>query len=60
MTTPSFSAGKYIGLSVVSCGLAVAYWLYRIFNDYNSHFKMQWKNEDELLNSLSALDKKTC
>jgi len=60
MTTPSFSAGKYIGLSVVSCGLAVAYWLYRIFNDYNSHFKMQWKNEDELLNFLEAIDKKTC
>jgi hypothetical protein len=60
MTTPSFSAGKYIGLSVVSCGLAVAYWLYRIFNDYNSHFKMQWKNEDKLLNFLKAIDKKTC
>ena len=58
-TAPSFSVGKYVGLSVVTCGLAAAYWLYRIFNDYNSHFKMQWQNEDALLSFLKALDKKS-
>jgi len=57
--TPSFHLGKYLALSVVTFGLAAAYWLYRIFNDYNSHFKMQWKNEDELLSFLNAIDKKS-
>jgi len=56
--TPSFPLDKYIVLSVVTIGLAAAYWLYRIFNDYNSHFKMQWKNEDEMLSFLKAIDKK--
>ncbi len=54
--TPSFSRNKYLGLSIVSCGLAAAYWLYRIFNDYNNHFKMQWHNEEELLRFLKAID----
>jgi hypothetical protein len=58
-TTPSFPLGKYLVLSVVTFGLAAAYWLYRIFNDYNTHFKMQWKNEDELLSFLKAIDKKS-
>ena len=57
-TTPSFPRSKYIVLSVVTLGLAAAYWLYRIFNDYNSHFKMQWIIEDELLRFLKELDKK--
>jgi hypothetical protein len=57
--TTSFPLDKYLALSVVTFGLAAAYWLYRIFNDYNSHFKMQWKNEDELLNFLKAMDKKS-
>jgi len=57
-TTPSFPRSKYIGLSVVTLGLAAAYWLYLIFNDYNNHFKMQWIIEDELLRFLKELDKK--
>ena len=58
-TTPSFPLDKYLVLSVVTFGLAAAYWLYRIFNDYNNHFKMQWIIEDELLHFLKALDKKS-
>lgn len=57
--TKSFPTGKYVVLSAVTLGLAAAYWLYRIFNDYNSHFKMQWKIEDELLGFLKAVDKKS-
>jgi hypothetical protein len=57
--TPSFALNKYLVLSVVTFGLAAAYWLYRIFNDYNNHFKMQWKNEDELLSFLKAIAKKS-
>jgi hypothetical protein len=57
-TTPSFPRSKYICLGVVTLGLAAAYWLYQIFNDYNNHFKMQWIIEDELLRFLKELDKK--
>jgi hypothetical protein len=59
VTSPSFSLKKYLALSIVTCGLAAAYWLYRIFNDYNSHFKMQWQNEDALLSFLKEIDKKS-
>jgi len=58
-TTPSFPRNKYIILSVASLGLAAAYWLYRIFNDYNYHFKMQWIIEDEMLRFLKELDQKS-
>ena len=57
--TPRFPLDKYLVLNIVTFGLAAAYWLYRIFNDYNNHFKMQWKNEDELLSFLKAIDKKS-
>ncbi len=56
--TKRFALGRYLVLSIVTFGLAAAYWLYRIFNDYNNHFKMQWKIEDELLSFLKAIDEK--
>ncbi len=56
--TKSFALSKYLVLSIVTFGLAAAYWLYRIFNDYNNHFQMQWKIEDELLSFLNSIDKK--
>ncbi len=59
VTTPCFPVSKYVFLSVVSCGLAAAYWLYRLFNDYNDHFKMQWIIEDKLLQFLKEFDKKS-
>jgi uncharacterized membrane protein (DUF373 family) len=58
-TTRSFTLGKYLVLSIVTLGLAATYWLYRIFNDYNNHFKMQWKIEDELCSFLKAVDEKS-
>ena len=58
-TSPGFSMKKYVGLSVVTCGVAAAYWIYRIFNDYNSHFKMQWLIEDEIFRFLKQAEKKT-
>ncbi len=57
-TTPSFPLDMYLVLSVVTFGLAAAYWLYRIFNDYNNHFKMQWIIEDKLLSFLKAIEQK--
>jgi hypothetical protein len=32
------------------------YWLYRIFNDYNQHFKRQWKLEDDLLRFFKSVN----
>jgi hypothetical protein len=55
---PSISRDKFVALSVVTCGLAGVYWIYRIFNEYNSHFRMQWMLEDTLLSFLEELDKK--
>ena len=55
-TMPSFQKGRYVFLSVITFGMAAAYWLYQIFNDYNSHFKMQWMIEDEILNFFKELD----
>ncbi|UCC58944.1 MAG: hypothetical protein JSW14_03325 [Candidatus Bathyarchaeum sp.] len=56
--TKSFALGRYLILSIATLGLAAAYWLYRIFNDYNNHFKMQWKIEEELLSFLKSIDEK--
>ncbi len=55
-TTKKFELKRYLALSVITCGLAAGYWLYRIFNDYNRHFKRQWKLEDDLLNFLKAIN----
>jgi hypothetical protein len=57
--TPRFSRNKYLALSIGTCGLAAAYWLYRIFNDYNSHIKMQWHNEKEILSFIKKIDEKS-
>jgi hypothetical protein len=58
-TKPNFPIKKYVILSILTMGLAAAYWLYRIFNDYNNHFKMQWIIEDELLRFLKTIDQKS-
>ena len=58
-TTPRFPMSKYVVVSVATLGLAVVYWLYKIFNDYNNHFKMQWIIEDELLRFLKEFEQKT-
>jgi hypothetical protein len=54
--TKNFALKRYLALTIVTCGFAAGYWLYRIFNDYNRHFKRQWKLEDELLNFLKAIN----
>jgi preprotein translocase subunit YajC len=48
-TTKKFALDRYLILTIVTCGFGAVYWLYRIFNGYNQHFKRQWKLEDELL-----------
>ena len=54
--TKKFELKRYLALTVITCGLAAGYWLYRIFNDYNRHFKRQWKLEDDLLKFLKAIN----
>jgi len=53
-TTRKFALDRYLVFNIVTCGFAAVYWLYRIFNDYNKHFKRQWKLEDELLKFFEA------
>ena len=55
--TKKFAFDRYLILSMVTCGFAAVYWLYRIFNDYNRHFKRQWKLEDELLEFFKSVDR---
>jgi len=54
--TKKFAFNKYLVLSVITCGFAAVYWLYRIFNDYNKHFKKQWKLEDDVLRQFKKTE----
>lgn len=39
---------KYALISIVTLGVGGIYWLYKIVNLYNAHFKAQWKIEKEI------------
>lgn len=39
---------KYAVITIVTLGVGGIYWLYKIINLYNSHFKTQWKVEKEI------------
>jgi len=54
--TKKFALDRHLVLIIVTCGFAAVYWLYRIFNDYNQHFKRQWKLEDELLRFFKSVN----
>jgi hypothetical protein len=54
MVTHKIAFNKYFVLSIVTFGFAAVYWLYRIFNDYNRHFKRQWNFEDTLLKLFAS------
>jgi len=34
----------YAMLTLATLGVGIVYWFYRIFNDYNNHFKEQWRS----------------
>jgi phosphoglycerol transferase MdoB-like AlkP superfamily enzyme len=40
---------KYALVTVVTLGVGVIYWLYKIINTYNNHFMEQRKIEDEII-----------
>jgi uncharacterized membrane protein (DUF373 family) len=39
-------------ITFATLGLGIIYWLYKIFNAYNNHFKEQWKIEDKIIELL--------
>jgi hypothetical protein len=40
---------KYVLITIVTLGVGIVYWLYKIVNMYNAHFKAQWKIEKEII-----------
>jgi hypothetical protein len=39
---------KYALITIVTLGIGGVYWLYKVTNLYNAHFKAQWKVEQEI------------
>jgi hypothetical protein len=40
---------KYVLITIVTLGVGGIYWLYKITNMYNAHFKAQWELEKEVV-----------
>ena len=45
---------KYALITIVTLGVGGVYWLYRVVNLYNAHFKAQWKVEKEITRLMEA------
>jgi type III secretory pathway component EscR len=45
---------KYALITVVTLGVGIIYWLYKIINTYNNHFMEQRKIEDEIIRLMGA------
>ena len=54
--TKKFALNRYLVLTIITFGFAAVYWLHQVFNDYNRHFKTQWKLEDELRRFFNSID----
>ena len=39
---------EYVLVTIVTLGVGGIYWLYKIINNYNAHFKAQWRIEKEI------------
>jgi len=39
---------KYVLITIVTLGIGVVYWLYKVVNLYNAHFRAQWAVEKEI------------
>ena len=46
--TQTIPIKKYALITIVTLGVGGIYWLYRVVNLYNAHFKAQWKVEKEI------------
>jgi hypothetical protein len=40
---------KYVLITIITLGVGGIYWLYKITNMYNAHFKAQWEIEKEVV-----------
>jgi len=40
---------KYALITLATLGVGIVYWLYKLLNIYNNHFKEQRKIEDEIV-----------
>jgi hypothetical protein len=40
---------KYALITIITLGVGIVYWLYKIINMYNAHFKAQQKIENEII-----------
>lgn len=49
ITEQKINLKLYVVVTLATLGFGVIYWFYKIFNDYNNHFKEQWRIEDKLL-----------
>jgi NADH:ubiquinone oxidoreductase subunit 5 (subunit L)/multisubunit Na+/H+ antiporter MnhA subunit len=47
---------KYTLVTVATLGVGIVYWLYKIINTYNSHFREQRKIEDEIIRLMEEGD----
>ena len=43
---------KYALITIVTLGVGGIYWLYKIINNYNAHFKAQWRIEKEIARQM--------
>ncbi len=48
----SINIKRCILITGATLGLGMVYWLYKIFNSYNRHFKEQWMIEDKAVKLL--------
>jgi hypothetical protein len=39
---------KYALITIITLGVGGIYWLYKIVNNYNAHYKAQWKIEENI------------
>ncbi|MCX8177502.1 MAG: hypothetical protein N3F10_04300 [Candidatus Bathyarchaeota archaeon] len=53
----SINIRKCLLITVLTLGLGIIYWLNKIFNSYNSHFKEQWMVEDKLIKLIEQGEK---
>ncbi|MBT0158894.1 hypothetical protein G4O51_02800 [Candidatus Bathyarchaeota archaeon A05DMB-2] len=40
---------KYVLITIVTLGVGIVYWLYKVINQYNAHFKAQQEIEKEII-----------
>ena len=39
---------KYVLITIFTVGIGIVYWLYKVINLYNAHFRAQWAVEKEI------------